>query len=137
MWYTVIFLSKDASWMQHSQSQQTVLIEQSACIVVLYVVAKYFKHLMQPNDLKYYLQGGKFWNGITPSSCKDTYHFQYGQVILQGLLCISCICCSLNSAGSCMRLEVKGQAMCCCLRQVTGCQVRTHVYQFLLSFDSK
>lgn len=88
---------------------------------------------MQLGDVKYCLKGHKFWNGIRPSSYKD-YHFQDGQVMLQGLFCIPSSYCSANSTGSCMRLEVKGQAV---LDGLQGYGVGTHVYQFLFSFDSK
>lgn len=35
---------------------------------------------MQLRDFKYCLKEGKFRNGILPSSCKDNYHLQDGQV---------------------------------------------------------
>lgn len=58
--------------MQLSKSQQTVLIVQSACRIGLYTVSKYFGALVQLGDVKYYLKECKFWNGIRPSSYKDT-----------------------------------------------------------------
>lgn len=106
--------------MRLSQSQQTALIVQSACTVGLSTVAAYFRDLTQLSDVKHCLKGGKFWNGIKPSSYKDTYRFQYGQVMLQGFFCIPSTYCSANSAGSCVVLEVQGLAMRCHLSQVTG-----------------
>lgn len=106
--------------MQLPKSQQTLLMVQSACIVGLCMAAKYFNDLLQPRALKSGLKGGKFRNGILPSSCKDMYHLQDGQVMLsRSFLHFSCLLFSEQDRKR-HKAEVKGHVLCCCLRQLSG-----------------
>lgn len=56
--------------MQLSKSQQTLLIVQSACIIGVYMAAKYFRDLMQLSDLKYRLKGGKIEGNFEVVLCR-------------------------------------------------------------------